>query len=80
VKPVSERTLYQRINRYLKSEFMALRKSRSESATRDLGNYYLVDTFRNAIIDLHVDLAAYSKELSFPSLKAKVGAAEVSER
>jgi hypothetical protein len=47
VNPVSENTLYQRINRHLKHEFIALRKSRSEEAKQELGHYYLVDTFRN---------------------------------
>jgi hypothetical protein len=34
-----------------------LRKSRSESAKQELANYYLVDTFRNAIIECHVHLS-----------------------
>jgi hypothetical protein len=63
MNPTSEKTLYQRINRRLRRDFLALRKSRSEGVIRDLGNYYLVDAFRNAIIDSRVDLAAYSHEL-----------------
>jgi hypothetical protein len=63
VNPWSEKTLYQRINRRLKEEFIALRKPRSEGAKQDLGDYYLIDTFRNAIIETHVDLVALSEEV-----------------
>jgi hypothetical protein len=61
VNAPSERTLYQRINRRVRRDFLMLRKSRGESAKRELGDYYLVDTFRNTIVDCHVDLSELDK-------------------
>jgi hypothetical protein len=55
---VSERTLYQRINRRLRPNFEAVRKTRGDRYKQSLGDYYLLDIYQNAIIDTHVDLAA----------------------
>jgi hypothetical protein len=55
---VSERTLYQRINRRLKPNFVAVRKTRGERYRQSLGDYYLLDTYQNAIIETHIDLVA----------------------
>jgi hypothetical protein len=73
-QPVSERALFQRINRALNHEDERLRVARGSyyyesncSRTwledRDLGRYYQVDLCRNALIDTHVDLEALGREL-----------------
>ena len=53
-----EKTLCQRINRRLRPNFQTVRKTRGDRHKQSLGDYYLLDTYQNAIIDTHVDLAA----------------------
>ena len=63
-KPVSEKALRARINRKLAHDHEALRRCRTTS--RDwatLGNWYIVDVYRNAITDKHVDLETCAKDL-----------------
>jgi hypothetical protein len=57
-----ERNLIRRINRRL-PQFHRLHKSRA-GAKRDLGDYYVIDHFRNVILDYHIrDLNKYLADL-----------------
>ncbi len=60
---VTERALYQRINRKLKQDRSQLRTARSERAEQDLGRHYIVDTRRNAVRDTRVDLETLGRKL-----------------
>jgi hypothetical protein len=53
--------LIKRSNRKLAPEYEAVRKARGER--RDLGAYYAVDTFRNMVLNTHVDPEARAREL-----------------
>ncbi|HUF67906.1 MAG TPA: hypothetical protein VMM79_04580 [Longimicrobiales bacterium] len=54
--------LIKRINRKLAPEYQAVRKSR-ERAKLDLGEYYILDTYRNFIVDTNIDPEDYAREL-----------------
>jgi hypothetical protein len=53
--PVSRRALLARINRALRKEGEVLKATRADRWRGDLGDYYTVDTDRNAIVAQHVD-------------------------
>ena len=61
--PISTRALTQRINRKLQSQDtelasadqLRLRSTRGAQAQSFLGDFYLVDIYRNAIFDHHID-------------------------
>jgi len=55
--------LIKRINRSLANDFEQLRVSRSESVARDVGRYFIVDLYRNAIISQRIDLEELGREL-----------------
>ena len=55
--------LVQRINRVLRKEGEQLRKSRGLRFWSDLGDYYIVDLYRNFIVAGHVDLESLGREL-----------------
>jgi hypothetical protein len=59
--PVTERALYQRINRKLKHENQSLRTARSEDT--NLGRYFIVDTYRNQLVDSHVNIEKLGRKL-----------------
>jgi hypothetical protein len=61
--PISLRALIARINRKLAHEEQALKKLRSERWFNDLGNYYVVDLNRNAIMRTHVDPQELGRDL-----------------
>ena len=59
---VTERALVQRINRKLAKDQEVVKKARG-AATRDLGDYYRLDAFRNAVMESNVDLEALGRKL-----------------
>ena len=60
---VTERALYQRINRKLLHEGKQLRTTRSQRAELELGRYYCVNVLQNCIHASHVDLEAWGHDL-----------------
>jgi hypothetical protein len=64
MKQISLNALEKRINRNLAQNGEALRQCRETSRWYlDLGDHYIVDIFRNAISDKHVDIEALGREL-----------------
>ena len=61
-KPVSKRALIARVNRKL-PEHHRIKTLRGERWFSNLGRYYEVDEYTNAVINTHLDLEAYAKEL-----------------
>jgi hypothetical protein len=62
--PITEKALYQRINRKLRVDGEALKHSRADSrAWLDLGDYFTVDVRENFVTRHHVDLADLGREL-----------------
>ena len=61
--PVSERALFQRINRLLAKSGRKVMRSRSPRQREAVGSLYTVDTKRKVVVQTHVDLAALGKEL-----------------
>ena len=61
---ISTRVAYQRINRKLKQEGQVLRSARSPRARAEVGDYYVIDAYRNAIVLMHVDLLSFGKKLT----------------
>lgn len=62
--PISERALLARINRKLKPDYEALRRAREDSCGfNELGRYFLLDLYRNAVVEMHVDLEMKGREL-----------------
>ena len=53
---MSERTLQNRINRKLKADGLVVRKTRGARAQQELGDYYVLDTYRNLVVETHADL------------------------
>ena len=65
-KPVSLRALEQRINRKLAKEYKRLCRSRRGREINNLGQYYIIDAYRNSVIDFHISegrLANMAQEL-----------------
>jgi hypothetical protein len=60
---VSKRTLIQRINRRLAKSDKMLKVTRSENATFELGDYFVVDTRRNVIVSHHVKIEYLGREI-----------------
>jgi hypothetical protein len=58
--PVSRRALFQRVNRKLAKEGLALKKTSGQRARIDLGEYFLIDTKRNTAVERHIDLAKFA--------------------
>lgn len=61
--PVTERALYQRINRRLAHDRKRLCASRSSSVETTVGRYYVLDKDIHAIIATHVDLEEIAQEV-----------------
>ncbi len=59
---VSERALILRINRVLAKDGQALKKARGWNAIQNLGALYVLDTYRNVVLDQHVDLESMAKD------------------
>jgi len=60
---VSERALYQRINRKLKSDNEQLRTARSPQMEASVGRYFILDVYRNCISYQRVDLEELGRKL-----------------
>jgi hypothetical protein len=60
--PVSERALIQRINRRIKDADHVLKCSRPR-ARSFVGDFYVLDVVRNAIVLQHLDLENYAREV-----------------
>jgi hypothetical protein len=64
MKQVKEKTLVWRINRSLAVKGQMLRKSRSTSPWYEsTGDYYLYDAHTNAVLETHVDLEAFARDM-----------------
>ncbi len=61
--PVTERAALQRINRKLKGDYRQVRKTRTARDRGNLGEYFLLDTYRNFVVDTYVDLETMAKSL-----------------
>jgi hypothetical protein len=59
---ITERALYQRINRRLKRDGERLQTARSQSTELSVGRYYIVNGDGNYILHQHVDLEAWGRE------------------
>lgn len=60
---VTKRALVQRINRKLQHQSKMLKALRSERGRSDLGDFFVVDVGRNAVIRAHCDLEELGREL-----------------
>jgi hypothetical protein len=64
METVSTKALITRINRRLAMEHRALRKSRPSSRMFDnCGAYYLLDTWHNEVLDMHVDVEKLARKV-----------------
>lgn len=61
--PVTEKALYQRINRKLAADGEKLKRARGANVETALGEYFVVDIYRNAVMHTHIDLEDYGREL-----------------
>ena len=62
-KPALKDRSAQGIPRTIWRRFEQLMKSRSEQMEQDLGRYYVVDTYRNAVTNTCIDLETPGREL-----------------
>jgi len=61
---LSQRAVIQRINRKLAKQDQKLNTSRMKSAgIHDMGRYYIVDTYRNAVVDSQINLETMGRKL-----------------
>jgi hypothetical protein len=62
--PVTERSVIQRINRRLSAKRERLCSLRPNArGISDLGRYYVLDVYRNAVVTTHINLEAFAREL-----------------
>jgi len=61
--PVTKRALVQRINRALAKEGAMTKAARGAAQSSALGDFYVVDVTKNAVITKDVDIEAYGREL-----------------
>jgi hypothetical protein len=61
--PITMRALVQRMNRRLGQSGQVLRPARSEGIQVQLGNWYVIDTRQNTVVQQHVDPIAFAREL-----------------
>jgi glycine cleavage system regulatory protein len=60
---ITERALFQRINRLLHKQGGNLRTAHNQRIKASMGRYYIIDTEHNAISALHVDLEKLGRKL-----------------
>ncbi len=61
---VSEKVIFERIDSKLAPGRRRLRRCRRDSSSfDDLGEYYIVSTLEKCIIDTHIDLETYAKDM-----------------
>ena len=61
--PVTQRALFQRINRALEKEGQIQKTTRGDKWRSSLGDHYVVDLNRNLIVSTHVDLEELGREI-----------------
>jgi hypothetical protein len=61
--PVSTRALLARINRALRDQNRELRPTKGHKAREEFGDFYVVDTGKNQLVEWNIDLAKYALEL-----------------
>jgi type IV secretory pathway VirD2 relaxase len=62
--PISERALFQRVDRKLRQDGRRLRRAREGTNTEtSVGRYYAIDVRGNFVTDSHVDLEELAREL-----------------
>lgn len=61
--PISERALFQRIDRALAKAGEKLRKARSDEAAASLGAYFIIDLKKKAVVRVKVDLVDLGRKL-----------------
>jgi hypothetical protein len=59
--PVSKRTLIARINRRLHEYELIIRRTISKRARLEVGDYYALDTWINAVFEKNIDLETYGR-------------------
>jgi hypothetical protein len=60
---ITQRALFARLSRSFAKENKSLKKCRQDGHGYDyLGDYYVVDTYQNAVIDRCVNLEAYARD------------------
>jgi hypothetical protein len=59
---VSRRALLQRLNRVLTEAHLLLKKTKGSRMKKQLGDYYLIDLRRNALVDKDVSLEALGRK------------------
>jgi len=74
--PVTERALIQRINRRLSRDLKQLKTSRTANTQEMVGKYFVVDTFRNAVIETNVDPEEFGRKLEVLQLWEEVVSGE----
>lgn len=63
-RQVSERALEARIQRVLRKDYESLRRCRYDGrGFYELGRYYIVDDYRNTVIEMQCDLEHLGREL-----------------
>ena len=60
--PITEKALYQRINRKLHSRGEVLKRARG-NVWLTLGEYFVVDVQSNAVVSHHVDIEDHAREI-----------------
>jgi len=60
---ITTSALIARINRSLAPDYLKLRKTRGQRANIDLGDYYVHDYFRSAVVDKFVDLESFARDI-----------------
>jgi len=62
--PISERALFQRIQRRLKKEGQKIFRSRAGMQKMNLGTYYTVEIWTNTVKRYQIDLEDFGRECS----------------
>jgi len=62
--PVTQRALFQRINRALEKEGQILKTTRGDKWRSSLGDYYVVDLNSNIIVSTHNDVEELGREVN----------------
>jgi hypothetical protein len=60
--PLTERAVFQRVNRRLEKEGAKLMKARGESYGT-VGKFYVVDRRKNMVTETHVNLGRYARKI-----------------
>jgi hypothetical protein len=61
--PVGEAALVRRINRRLHQRGQQMFKTRSHAATRDVGDWFVVDLRQSSVSDARIELESYARKL-----------------